>query len=605
MQALERLGAWWRAFVAATLALGALILPGSANAQSGYFYLDRVQFAGAPDDGITVFRPYVPKGNRLFAAAALGYSHNPLRKHTVTDDPSAENFIDNPVQGQFILYTSLGVQLGGLLTASASLPVSLYTLTGSDPQSRGVGTGGLTDSRVAAHDLRLDARLRTFQSDDGGVRFGLGAALWNETGNSNALAGDGQMTGWLYGAAEFDFDDFFLAGHIGPHFRPENSIGGPNGDLFVGSEMRWAFGVFLPMRGGRSRIGAELFGSTGLLDSVGPDGDSTILTAKNTSLEWLAQLRWLLQEEEDGLYLNLAGGTRFSTGYGAPDFRAIVGLGTSLSLDTKRPERKNVTIVSDARDYDADSDKDGYPDEIDGCVTQAEDKKGEHPNDGCPEDVDRDRDGIPDKNDQCPLKAEDKDGIQDDDGCPEDDVDSDGIPDASDKCPTEAGERSIDPALHGCPRPDKDNDGILNLEDRCPDEPGPRSTDPEKHGCPSLTRVSEGRVELLKAIEFQTGKAVILKQSYPILDEIVTLLVARPTLRLGVHGHTDDRGKPGGNLELSRQRAKACAQYFVDRGIAESRLESEGFGQTQPIADNATPEGRSKNRRVDFKVLNQ
>jgi len=585
-------------------ALTTLAFSSTANAQSGYFYLDRVQYSGAPDDGITVFRPYVRKGNRLFTSAALGYSHNPLRKDVVTDDPSVANFIDNPVQGQLILYTSLGAQLGGLLTASVSLPISLWTLTGDDPQARGVGTGGLTDSRVAAHDLRLDARLKTFETDGGGARFGLGAAVWSETGNSNALAGDGQMTGWLYGAAEFDFQDFFVSGHIGPHFRPENSIGGPNGDLFVGSEMRWAFGVFLPMRDGRARLGGELFGSTGLLDSVGANGDSTILSSRNTSLEWLAQLRLMLQEGE-GLYMNLGGGTRLSTGYGAPDFRVLVGLGTSLALDAERPERKHVTIVSDSRDYDADSDKDGYPDDIDGCVTLPEDKKGKNPTDGCPEDVDRDGDGIPDKDDQCPKQPEDKDGIQDEDGCPEDDFDKDGIPDASDRCPTEAGERSTDPELHGCPRPDKDNDGILNKEDACPDDPGPRSKDPEKNGCPSLTRVVEGRVELLKAIEFQTGKAVILKQSYPILDEVVTLLVARPTLRLGLSGHTDDRGRPAFNLELSRQRAKACLQYLIDRGIDASRLESEGFGQTEPVGDNTTAEGRAKNRRVDFKLLNE
>jgi OmpA-OmpF porin, OOP family len=604
VQALERLGDLRRVLFLSALAVAALVFTSPSRAQSGYFYLDRVQYAGAPDDGVTVFRPYVRKGNRLFTSAALGYSHNPLRKEVVTDDASVANNIDNPVKGQFILYTALGAQLGGLLTASVSLPISLYTFTGKDPQARGVGTGGLTDSRVAVHDLRLDARLRTFESDDGTFRFGLGAAGWTETGNSNALAGDGQMTGFLYGAAEVDLQDFFVSGHIGPHFRPENSIGGPNGDLFVGSEMRWAFGVYLPMREGRTRLGAELFGSTGLHDSLGSANENTILSARNTSLEWLAQLRLMLQEGE-GLYMNLGGGTRLSTGYGAPDFRVLVGLGTSLALDTQRPERKHVTIVPDARDYDADSDKDGYPDEVDGCVTLPEDKKGANPSDGCPENVDRDGDGIPDKDDQCPKNPEDKDGIQDADGCPEDDVDGDGIPDANDKCPTEVGARSTDPALHGCPLPDKDNDGVLNQADACPDDPGPRSQDPQKNGCPGLTRVVEGRVELLQAIEFQTGRAVVLKQSFPILDEVVTLLVARPTLRLGLYGHTDDRGKPGANLELSRQRARACLQYLVDRGIDAKRLESEGFGQTQPIADNATAEGRAKNRRVEFKLLNQ
>lgn len=574
-----------------------------ARAQAGYFYLDRLQYAPAPDDGIAVFRPYVRKGNRLFGSAALGYAHNPLRREVVTDDGFVQNAIDNPVQGQLVLYTAVGAQIAGLLSASVSMPVSVYSLTGDDPQGYGVGTGGLTDSRIAAHDLRLDARIRTFETDGGGARFALGAAVWNETGNTNALAGDGQMTGWLFGAAEFDLDDFFVSGHIGPHFRPENSVGGPNGDLFVGSELRWAFGAYLPTREGRVRVGAELFGTTGLLDSVGPQGQNTILEGRNTALEWLGQVRFLFGDE-DGVYLNAGGGTRLSTGYGAPDFRVLVALGSSLALDAPKPERKRAPIVPDARDYDPDTDNDGYPDAVDDCVTLPEDKRGALPNDGCPENVDRDRDGIPDKDDQCPLKAEDKDGLADEDGCPEVDVDGDGIEDENDRCPEQAGERSADPALHGCPRPDQDNDGILNQDDRCPDQPGPRSDDPAKNGCPSLTRVVDGEVQLLQAIEFQTGRAVILKESFPILDEVVTLLTARPTLRLGLYGHTDDRGRPAMNLDLSRQRARACLQYLVERGIDEKRLEADGFGHTKPVADNTTDAGRAKNRRVEFKILN-
>jgi outer membrane protein OmpA-like peptidoglycan-associated protein len=593
---------WFRLFAALSLAL----LGGTkaASAQSGYFYLDRIQVAGAPDDGITVFRPYVRPGNRLFANLGLGYSHNPLRKDVVTDDPTVADSIDNPVKGQLILYPAFGGQLGGLLTASVSLPVAAYTFTGDDPHSRGVGTGGLTDQRVAVHDLRLDARLRTFESDTGAVRFALGAAAWNETGNTNALAGDGQMSGWLYAAAEFDFEDFFVSGHIGPHFRPDNSIGGAAANLFVGSELRWAFGLFLPMREGRTRLGAELFGTTGLDGSAGPEGKSTFLSGQNTALEWMGQLRLAL-DDKDTTYLNTGGGTRLSTGYGAPDFRVLIAIGTTLLLDPQREERRKVTIVPDAGDYDPDTDRDGYPDAVDQCVTLPEDHKGDKPSDGCPENVDRDRDGIPDRLDQCPTDPEDKDGLKDEDGCPEEDVDGDGIPDTSDKCPTEAGERSTDPALHGCPRPDKDNDGILNKQDACPDDPGPRSEDPEKNGCPTLTRVVEGRVELLRAIEFQTGKAVILKESFPILDEVVTLMVARPELRLGLYGHTDDRGRPAMNLDLSKRRAAACVKYLVDHGIQANRLESEGFGQTEPIGDNLTAEGRAKNRRVEFKILGE
>lgn len=222
-------------------------------------------------------------------------------------------------------------------------------------------------------------------------------------------------------------------------------------------------------------------------------------------------------------------------------------------------------------DYDRDSDGDGYPDSIDKCPHEKEDGKPPEPTDGCPASSDRDGDGIPDSIDQCPDQPEDKDGIQDDDGCPEDDVDNDGIPDAQDKCPT---------------------------------QPGPRSADATKNGCPSLTKVSEnGDVELLQPIEFETGKAVIKPGSFPILDEVVTLMKARGSVKLGVYGHTDSRGIPANNLKLSGDRAASVMAYLVGHGIAPSRLKSQGFGQTQPIADNATDAGRAENRRVEFKML--
>lgn len=519
-----------------------------------------------------VFRPYMPTETRFYGTAALGYSHNPLRADTVTDNPVIENAIDNPVQGQLTLYALAGVQLAGRLGASISLPFMLANLTGDDPQANGVGTGGIDDPVVAFHDMRLDLRVRAFETDDSRGRLGAGAALWVPTGNSTAFAGDDQITGWLFASGELGFDDFFLAGHIGPHFRPQNSIGGPNGALFLASELRWAFGGYMPLREGRLRIGAELYGSTGLASSLGPDDKSTIFSGKNTVLEWLGQARFLLEQNEK-IYVNAGFGTRLSTGYGAPDFRVLVSIGTYFGLADEEPKAPppKVKVVPDAGDYDKDTDGDGYPDAIDKCPTVKEDGKEPDPTDGCPADSDRDGDGIPDVDDTCPDEPEDKDGVQDTDGCPEDDVDNDGIPDQ---------------------------------EDRCPTEPGPRSEIAERNGCPQLTRVTDdGEVELLRPIEFEFAKAVIKPVSYPILDEVVTLMKARPELRIGVYGHTDNRGPLALNNRLSRERAQACVNYIVSKGIAASRLESQGFGPSRPVADNSTDEGRARNRRVEFKIL--
>jgi outer membrane protein OmpA-like peptidoglycan-associated protein len=73
---------------------------------------------------------------------------------------------------------------------------------------------------------------------------------------------------------------------------------------------------------------------------------------------------------------------------------------------------------------------------------------------------------------------------------------------------------------------------------------------------------------------------------------------------VGVYGHTDSVGGDEYNLRLSKSRAAACLRYIVDKGgISGGRLESEGFGKTKPVDTNDTPEGRAKNRRVDFKIL--
>ncbi len=85
--------------------------------------------------------------------------------------------------------------------------------------------------------------------------------------------------------------------------------------------------------------------------------------------------------------------------------------------------------------------------------------------------------------------------------------------------------------------------------------------------------------------------------------EVVTLLQQNPTLRLGVHGHTDDVGTALHNQQLSEGRAQAVVATLSQAGIAASRLQAAGFGQTKPLADNNTEENRAKNRRVELVKL--
>lgn len=108
-----------------------------------------------------------------------------------------------------------------------------------------------------------------------------------------------------------------------------------------------------------------------------------------------------------------------------------------------------------------------------------------------------------------------------------------------------------------------------------------------------------GRVAVY-GINFDTGKAAILPGSEQVLGEIVKLMQNSPDLKLRVEGHTDNQGNAVANQTLSEKRAQAVVAWLSAHGIGASRLAAKGFGQTQPVADNSTDEGRAKNRRVEL-----
>jgi outer membrane protein OmpA-like peptidoglycan-associated protein len=103
-------------------------------------------------------------------------------------------------------------------------------------------------------------------------------------------------------------------------------------------------------------------------------------------------------------------------------------------------------------------------------------------------------------------------------------------------------------------------------------------------------------------LEFETGSATLSAASSAQLDSIAAILRAFPAAKLKIGGYTDNTGDPAANLALSGQRAEAAAREIAARGIAPDRLESEGYGEQFPVADNATEEGRQRNRRIDVRV---
>jgi outer membrane protein OmpA-like peptidoglycan-associated protein len=217
---------------------------------------------------------------------------------------------------------------------------------------------------------------------------------------------------------------------------------------------------------------------------------------------------------------------------------------------------------------------------------------------------DLDGDGIPDAQDRCPALPEDKDGFEDDDGCPDEDNDRDGIPDAVDQCPNDPEDRDGWQDQDGCPDPDNDGDGLIDSLDICPLDPGP----PGNRGCPppsGRVTVRADRIDITDRIFFDTGRATIQEVSFPLLREVAAAINAAPEIvKVQVSGHTDSEGDDQSNLALSQARADSVRTFLVTYGgVNPERLVARGFGETMPIADNATEEGRAQNRRVEFVIV--
>jgi outer membrane protein OmpA-like peptidoglycan-associated protein len=107
----------------------------------------------------------------------------------------------------------------------------------------------------------------------------------------------------------------------------------------------------------------------------------------------------------------------------------------------------------------------------------------------------------------------------------------------------------------------------------------------------------------LEGVNFEFDSARLTHESYSKLDRVAASLRAHPKVRVEISGHTDEMGTPEYNMTLSRQRAEAVRDYLMSKGVSGSRLEAKGYGETEPLAPNTSEEGRSKNRRVELKRL--
>jgi outer membrane protein OmpA-like peptidoglycan-associated protein len=254
----------------------------------------------------------------------------------------------------------------------------------------------------------------------------------------------------------------------------------------------------------------------------------------------------------------------------------------------------------DANGCPIDSDGDGVCDGLDQCPDTP--RGATVDSRGCPSDADGD--GVFDGVDQCPDTP--RGCSVDARGCPID-SDGDGVCDGLDACPNTPLGCTVD--ARGCPS-DSDGDGVCDGLDKCPDTPSGTRVDSD--GCPfSETRQRE--TELLETglirlqdVKFETAKAEILPESHHALDVVGEVLAKWPDLKIEIGGHADSRGSDAYNLALSKRRVESVRAYLIRRfpNLRAGQLTAKGYGESEPIVPNTSPENMAQNRRVEFKVLN-
>ena len=595
------------ALLLATLVAGLVVETKASAQEAAAIDLPKFDPSFAGDRFFGVPSPFTPSDGvfNVHGGVVLDYAHNPLVVASSDDSPlSCGESECSVVEHQLFLHANVTVALFDRVSVNVDMPFALYQAGEGN-----VGNDALTltsPSGAELGDLRVGARVRLFGEYHDAFQVGLGGYLWVPTGGSDAYVTDGSVRGQPHALVGGRADRFIWTAAVGPTLRGSAQVA----NVTLGHQFNWGAGAGVLLLEDRTlQLGLETSGAVSFDETEG----------RNTNAEVLAGAKFRFVKFMEA---GLAAGPGLTNGVGTPDFRGVFTLqytpepvaardsdGDGILDDVDAcPTVKGVTSSDPAKHgcpaEIGDKDKDGILDDVDACIDipgVASDDKKKH---GCPVVIgDKDKDGILDNVDACVEVA----GVANDDpkknGCPPD-RDGDGIIDAEDACPDLAGVASEDKTKHGCPLPvDTDGDGIMDPDDACPREKGAPNADKTKHGCPTVF-ITENEIVILEQVQFDTGKSTIKPVSNDLLDKVSKILKEHPEIKkLEVQGHTDSRGTRQSNVILSDARAKAVLQALVKRGIEAARLSSKGYGPDKPLDPAQNEAAWSKNRRVQFVVL--
>src|SRR5690554_1438436 len=519
----------------------------------------------------------VLKNLEASGAVILNYASRPL----VLERPGDQDDIALLDQ-QLAMHVVAGIGFFDIMQLDLGLPVYFINDSAvSDTEIQGGVVG----------DLSLTPKFTLLSRDTLPVGLGIRANVTLPTGREQALVGAGTLSVAPALIVDTQIANVVLTTNLGVRIQEDR----PVRNLNAGDRFEYGAGAEASFLSGLLKVGGELYGSTQLGEFFADKREAPlegILGAKIVS--------------DTGFSVFGGAGGGLVSGVGAPQFRAFLGLRYAFVEREEAPEGdRDEDGIVDSRDECPDepgpvsnngcpvmdTDGDGVPDDVDQCA----DEPGPASNNGCPIG-DADGDGVPDDADQCPEEA----GPASNNGCPISDRDGDGVADDVDKCPDVAGS----PTAQGCP--DADFDGIADDEDKCPDQPGLREDD----GCPpkdvKVVREAE-EIKILEMVYFDLGKATLKSESFNLLQQVALVIRSNPDItKVEIAGHTDQVGPADTNLVLSQERADAVKTYLIEQGqIAGERLNAKGYGESQPLVQEDGQKAQAKNRRVEFKILEQ